>query len=260
MLRPTESPVLWVQMIGRGTRPVYGRPDCFDLNTIEGRLSSIAAGPKPNGCLVLDFAGNTERIGPINDPKIPTRKGSKGGTAPVKICERCEMYNHASVKFCVCCGHEFKFEVKIRQEAGTADLIKGDLPVVEDFQVEYITYSLHTKVGKPNMIKVSYYCGFRMFNEYVCLEHTGFAGKKAQKWWKDRTNLPIPENCEDALDVITSAKAPTDLRVWINKKYPEILSYCFDGSHFGKREPVEKPNVPVHSDHERMNFHEDNPF
>ena len=28
-------------------------------------------------------------------------------------------------------------------------------------------------------------------------------------------------------------KVPTHLRVWTNKKYPEILATCFDGTAFG---------------------------
>ena len=48
MLRPTCSAGLWVQSLGRGTRPCQGKQDC----------------------LVLDFAENTRRLGPINDPYI----------------------------------------------------------------------------------------------------------------------------------------------------------------------------------------------
>src|SRR5512140_3338529 len=48
MLRPTQSPGLWVQMLGRGTRPVYAPG--FDLDTKDGRLEALKAGPKQN-CL-----------------------------------------------------------------------------------------------------------------------------------------------------------------------------------------------------------------
>ena len=55
MLRPTMSPGLWVQMLGRGTRTAPGKDDC----------------------LVLDFAGNTMRLGPINNVQIP-HSGERG--------------------------------------------------------------------------------------------------------------------------------------------------------------------------------------
>lgn len=82
MLRPTQSPGLWVQMLGRGTRPLYAPG--FDLETTEGRLAAIINSPKRN-CLVLDFAGNTRRLGPINDPVIPKRKGKGGGLSLIHI-------------------------------------------------------------------------------------------------------------------------------------------------------------------------------
>ncbi|WP_423237389.1 DEAD/DEAH box helicase, partial [Enterobacter cloacae] len=82
VLRPSESSRLWVQILGRGTRPDYA--DGFDLSTTAGRLQAIAASHKQN-CLVLDYSGNTRRLGPINDPVMPKRPGQKGkSTAPVK--------------------------------------------------------------------------------------------------------------------------------------------------------------------------------
>ena len=80
MLRPTMSTALWVQMLGRGTRP---SPATYKAN-----------------CLVLDFAGNTARLGPINDPRIPKKKGPGTGDAPIKICPVCEGYNHPRAVFC----------------------------------------------------------------------------------------------------------------------------------------------------------------
>jgi DNA repair protein RadD len=116
MLRPTQSPSLWVQMLGRGTRPVYA--DGFDLSTTEGRLTAIHNGPKHN-CLVMDFAGNTRRLGPINDPVLPKRRGKGGGgTAPVKLCEHCGTYNHASVRFCISCGSRSIARLSLYSVAG----------------------------------------------------------------------------------------------------------------------------------------------
>lgn len=42
VLRHTASSPLWVQMLGRGTRPVYAPG--FDLNTTGGRLAAIEVG------------------------------------------------------------------------------------------------------------------------------------------------------------------------------------------------------------------------
>jgi DNA repair protein RadD len=244
MLRPTASPVLWVQMLGRGTRPVYA--DGFDLSSVEGRLASIAAGPKQN-CLVLDFAGNTKRLGPINDPVIPRKKGDKGGgTAPVKLCMSCATWNHASARFCFLCGSEFIMSVKIKDHADTAQLIKQDQPVEEFFTVDSITYSKHLKKGSGTAsIKLSYFCGLRMFNEFVPIETVGAARGIAQRWWNQRTRqIPMPNTVDEALQIVNMLPPATHIKVWTNKQYPEILSHCFDGTNFNRQPSNLKP-VPI---------------
>lgn len=231
MLRPTNSPGLWVQMLGRGTRPVYA--DGYDLETLEGRLNAIAAGSKQN-CLVLDFAGNTRRLGPINDPVIPKKKGSKqGGSAPIRLCEQCQTYNHASKRHCENCGFEFPIGVKFGFKASTDALLADGSPQLEVFNVDRITYGLHRKRDRPDAIKVSYYCGLRVFHTFVCLEHPGFASKKAREWWRSHwpeEAIPFtPTTTGDALAQVNQLKEPTRIRVWLNKKYPEIMAYSFNG-------------------------------
>lgn len=54
--RPTKSESLYLQMIGRGTRPLEGVVD--GPETAEARKSAIAGSRKPN-CVILDFVGNS---------------------------------------------------------------------------------------------------------------------------------------------------------------------------------------------------------
>lgn len=208
VLRPTTSVNLWVQLLGRGTRP--------SLETYK------------ENCLVLDFAGNTKRLGPINDPVIPKKKGEKGGgTAPVKLCPACSCYNHATVRFCTYCDSEFIMTVKINIEAGTQDLIKGELPVVETYKVDHITYAKHSKLGSKPSLKVSYYSNLKIFSEYICVEHEGYAKNKANIWWKERANCKSPDTIVAAMYLLDSLKKPTHITVWTNKKYPEIMQYLY---------------------------------
>lgn len=235
VLRPTLSTVLWVQMLGRGTRPLYAPG--FNLETTQGRLDAIAASAKQN-CLVLDFAKNTKRLGPINDPVIPRKKGEKVGEAPVKICPDCATYNHASARHCIYCGAEFPtYGPKVSSSAGTEELIKIDMPVTHVFTVDHVTYSVHNKVGKPPSLRATYYCGIRAFHEFLGFEHPdAFSVSRAKRWWKDRANgAEVPATTADALARSTALRAPTHLRVWVNKQYPQIIAQCFDGSAFGEQ-------------------------
>jgi DNA repair protein RadD len=246
MLRPTRSPGLWVQMLGRGTRPVYAPG--FDLETLQGRLDAQAAGPKQN-CLCLDFAGNTRRLGPINDPVIPLRKGAGGGgSAPVKICENCGTYNHASVRFCVYCRNEFLRHVKLTYQSSTEELIKTNVPKYEEFRVDKVIYHHHHRKSsdKPPSVRVSYYSGLRMFEEWICPEHGGYATKKARDWWRERSDpwaylkkygpdvhsqveayLEPPKTVNEALGRLNELRAPSYITVWINKPRPDIVKYRF---------------------------------
>lgn len=211
MLRPTASPGLWVQMLGRGTRPAKGKENC----------------------LVLDFAGNTKRLGPINDPVLPRKRGKGApGVAPVRLCEKCGSYSHASSRFCENpeCGAEFPKNIKITSTSSIQELIKGLKPQIHTFDVSTVTYHVHKKQGKPDSMCVTYYCGLRRFKEYVCLDHGGYATRVAKQWWEMR--LPegwsLPPDVHSGMKAVEYLKVPTKINVMEKGKYPEICGYEFD--------------------------------
>ena len=88
--RPTLASALWVQMLGRLTRVHPGK--------VDG--------------LVLDFTGNTERCGPIDNPIIPKPKEKGAGEAVKKYCPVCEHECSASQRQCPVCGYEFPVVAK----------------------------------------------------------------------------------------------------------------------------------------------------
>lgn len=221
-LYPTTSSSMHVQKYGRGTRP-------YDFNNPQ--QYKVGFDYVKENCLVLDFAGNTKRLGPINDPVIPKKKGEKAGTAPVKVCNVCSTYNHASARFCVSCANEFSMVVKITEMAGTNELIKADLPVIETFKVDHITYAKHSKVGGLPSLKVTYHCNLRAFTEYVCVEHTSSIKHRANYWWGKRTGgMKSPDVVLNAMLLTDSLMKPSHINVWTNKKYPEIMDYTFDNT------------------------------
>lgn len=230
MFRPTLSVPLWIQMLGRGTRPVY--PAGMPLETVEQRLEAIRSSHKQN-CLVMDFARNTPRLGPINDPQIPRKKGEGQGEVPIKICDNCGAYNHTRVQFCCQCGNEFEFKIKIKAKAGTEELIrtndKIETPIIELFDVDRVSYHRHIKIDRKTktplsapMIKVQYMCGLRMFNEWVLMQGTGLNLHKAHEWWRMRTKENIPVTTDEALSRLSELRVPRKIEVHVNLKYPEI--------------------------------------
>lgn len=209
MLRPTVSTGLWVQMLGRATRP---SPETGKANA-----------------LVLDFAGNTPRLGPINDPVIPRRKGEGApGTPPIKICPNCGAYNHASVRICSYCGYEFPQLVALTPTAGIDELIKSDQPQFEWHDVTRMIYTKYSPTGKPPMLKATYVSNLRSFDELVLLEHPSGIRHKAIAWWKRRMNVSeAPPTVDEALMWTTRLMVPRRIQVWINKKFPEIVAVEF---------------------------------
>ncbi len=206
-IRPTLSVALWVQMLGRGTRPTNNKRDC----------------------LVLDFAKNTIRLGPINDPVLPRKKGDKEGTVPIKICEACGVYNHISAKKCDPCGHPFEFKVKIVERAGTEQLIRQPEALqIETFDVTYVTYSKKQKIDKPPYIQTNYFCGMNVFKEFVFPHNTKFK-KTFVDWWRQRHKLEPPTSADECMNLISELRAPKRVRVHVNrmvngKNWPEVLS------------------------------------
>jgi len=224
LLRPTQSPVLHVQMVGRGLRIVYALG--FDLNTIEGRLAAIEAGPK-QACLVLDFAGNTARLGPINDVHI-VQKGDKKGTgeAITKTCPECGCINHPSNKFCDNCGHKFIFQEKIQSNSANDAIVREAVNVKEWLDVKSVSYSIHQKTGHPSSLRVTYTTGLISFSEWVSIDNKNpWARRQAVNWIKWRWlgyKDKLPSNLAELNANTDLLRKPKSILVNNAGKFPSI--------------------------------------
>lgn len=243
VVRVTNSTPLWVQILGRGTRPVYAQG--FDLTTQEGRLSAIFASGVYN-CLVLDFAGNSKRLGAINDPVIPEpptrRKKKLTMESPVKICPSCGMYNGTTVSLCEHCNAEFPISESITENASTLALIVGEhVPDKRKLKVTSVTFRKHDTVlpsgGTTSSIYVNYNCGTQ--GKYS--ERLSFAGSMStvatKNWWEmfgDGT--AIPESNAMFVDYYTRRiKRLTMIEVYTNdpkKSKPYITYYGFSDNSY----------------------------
>jgi DNA repair protein RadD len=160
-------------------------------------------------------------------------KKGEAGEMPIKICESCGAYNHTRVTHCCNCGEAFTFQVKIVSKAGTDELIKAAIteatPIIQTMDVLGAHYEKHkSRLGvKPPTLKVTYYTRGLPYREWICLEHTGLAGKMARDWWRKRHREEPPETIDAALLKISELRCPRYIRVHVNKLHPEIIAAEF---------------------------------
>jgi DNA repair protein RadD len=202
-MRPTRSPVLYVQMAGRGMRTAPGKMDC----------------------LLLDFGAVISELGPVDlvDAHRVAGAGVVPGDAPVKLCPVCNAVCFAGVAECQDCGHQFPDRGK--DIAKTASTMKAMSNQIEPIwhEVISITYKIHVKEGKTPSLCVTYNTLDGPFREWVCYEHSGFAREKAARWHKARSSLPCPTKVVEALGV--PFKEPAAVQTRAAGKFHEVIGF-----------------------------------
>lgn len=252
MLRPTLSTGLYIQICGRGTRPVY--PDSFDPNaaTVEERVAAVAASDKPN-CLVLDFAGNVMRHGPVDAITPPSAPGQRGkakategavrpDTVRGKVCPSCSTIAALDTYVCTAlgCGHEWdrpKPQHEASADAQHAVMMgqRAAAPPPKDpwLKVTDLNFARHTKRTDPSApptLRVDYVCGLICHSEWVCFEHDGVARTKAEKWWRDmRGRQPAPATVDEALARCLDGEVarPSDVVTKQDGKFTRVVGRRF---------------------------------
>lgn len=194
----TMSAGRYVQRVGRMTRVIY--PPGFDPEAVEAaeRRAAIASWIKPNG-RYMDFAGNIREHGPV-DMVEPKKPGKGASEAPVKVCPSCFEINHASVRRCSCCGHEFDIEEKPRFEAraDTAPILS--VTTSEWLPVRQRRFRYHEKLGGLPSVRVELSSGLTTYKTWLCPQHTGFAKSKADRWWRQHGGqTPFPASVDEWL-------------------------------------------------------------
>jgi DNA repair protein RadD len=185
MLRPTMSPGLLYQCVGRG----------FRLH------------PDKQNCLVLDFGGNIERHGPIDQIKPKEKQLRPGSEPPAKECEKCHALVACGYANCPECGHPFPPPDRESHDAQASDagVLSGEVTDTE-YEVRDVIYRIHRKrdadEDAPRCLRVDYMIGLDHWqSEFICIEHSGYARRKAEAWWRERCLDPCPTSAEEALDL-----------------------------------------------------------
>ena len=211
--RPTKSPVLYVQGMGRGTRIADGKDDC----------------------LVLDFTDTVERLGPVDTIQGRAKKRSGLQEAPYSICPDCGERNAPAALVCIYCQGQIREEEEaapMDAKVSLAALLSSASEIGELIwhDVTRVDYAIHRKEGKPDSLRVDYFSGLlRTASEWVCFDHHGYAKEKAYKWWARRNPNGIqPNNTFVAFGLSKQLSSPARIATRKNGKYTEVKHYEFD--------------------------------
>ncbi len=226
MVRPTSSPGLFYQAVGRG----------FRLH------------PSKQNCLVLDFGGNVLRHGPVDALRLKPGGNQGTGDAPAKKCPHCNALIAMGYANCPECGFEFPPPEKQNHEAQAtqAPILSGQVTNTR-YEVTDTHYYSHLKRGAaddaPRSMRVDYMVGWRSHkSEWICFEHSGYARQRAVAWWKQRSRDPVPETTDEALARIEGGAIAQTLAIQVRsvsgEEYERIIDYELG--------PLPEPLEPQH--------------
>jgi len=201
-MRPTRSPVLYVQTVGRGLRPVYEQG--YDLNTTQGRLDAIENSQKKN-CLVLDFGQVIESLGAIDKVEIrkkdtPEEKTEKGKEKEKKICPACAAVCFVQQMTCHACGYVF-FERALKLTSADKEskiISEPDMPITYKVIGMKTYFHAAKEEGKSPTMRVEYATMFKTIKEWVSFE--GGARFRGEAWHKNMLpHTQAPKTVAEAL-------------------------------------------------------------
>lgn len=228
MLRPTLSTGLYVQICGRGTRLADGKKNC----------------------LVLDFAGNVRRHGPVDAISLEKNGGGAKTKAEItevrsKECPDCHELVAIAALTCPACGHAWPKETAPKHEAiadATTPILTSEPPIW--VRVDDIRYFRHAKDGKTPSMRVEYGCGMQVYRSWICFEHDpgSFPRGRAEMWWRSRGQGSVPSTVDEALRRAAEIAPPGEIRVRMKGKFWEVIGER--GTYSGDPPIVEAPYEP----------------
>lgn len=198
MARPTLSPVLFLQGIGRVLRISEGKKRAFLLDLTENSLR---------------FGTDLDNIRVTVPRSVSVRE--KAERPKEKQCPKCDEWTHVARMFCPNCNFEFNLRAyeDSKEKPETKNVVFGE-PV--EWEVNKVTWGRHTpKSGKPDSLRVKYHNKNMFFSEicstYLCFDHGGYATTVARKWWEEHTYDhadDIPSSVDEALEMIETVIKP----------------------------------------------------
>lgn len=183
-MRPTRSPVLWQQMLGRGMRLSQGKKDC----------------------LLLDFVGNLDRLGgagaviEVSDRRLPEDLRAKEERAALK-------------------RRKTRKQPEFYDASGRDPMLSGDTFAAEVKEMNFFLATSRKQPGKRMVVanyKLEDQFG-RSFtaNTFLCVEYAGAAFFMTCRWFGLRGMTPtsVPRQAQTALALAQSFDAPAEVSV-----------------------------------------------
>jgi len=217
LMRPTRSPVLYVQTCGRVLRP----------SPATDKLDA----------LILDYGQVIKTLGPLDDPFVKGRRSSseEGGDAPVKECPDCFTMVFAGVRQCPDCGHEFPYTppaAKLEKQADTQTSILSQAPRPEKVTCTEACISMHESRAGNLCVKIVYY------------EDRNSILKRGIPEFYVTTSVWAMERLDRRLGEIEAElpSVPFEGEIWIDSKF-EVMK-TFDGKYEKILSVKRLPNDP----------------
>lgn len=229
-LRPTQSKVLWQQMMGRGVRPCEGKKDF----------------------LLLDMAGNLQEHGGLGNPikeKARREKKQKIG----RICPVCESFLEGSgIKECPDCAYAFPEAVapKVghnhRVDTHSHTIYDAEREgQIEEYEVIGVSYREHLNKKKGTIsIRIDYECPgagkYSEVSEWLAVHSTSdFARNKCYNFYRERGIRLIADTKEyqmfELLDRAKEMRVPLRITVDYSSEFPRVIKYTWSDA---AEEPV----------------------
>jgi DNA repair protein RadD len=192
LTRPTLSPGLFVQMIGRGTRLFQGKKNL----------------------LVLDLVGNFMRHDVPWNPRV-VDKSNKKDKGDLKTCPCCQLMMEKNARYCPECEYEFPIifsrpkELQDSEERPLYELSFEELTRINVLVDSWFLSGYFTKKNRYMLkldIRVTSLPGEvqiknAWISHYLDIEGTSssYGQKKAQIFWYKYGKIPAPRTVEEAL-------------------------------------------------------------
>ena len=186
MARPTRSPSLHIQMLGRGMRPHSSKENC----------------------LVLDYGGNIQRLGFVNEVSLPDADTLNENVPKVKICQSCDAFIAISSKKCKFCDAVVVVKAP-----------KDIVPLENAYVGDIIKKATLLKAQEPAglLIKVKYADTKKIL---IFASDAPFSGTFFYMEFEGQSDI---HNIKDKIKQISTSKKTKPLRKFFNNLRPSEL-------------------------------------